>query len=58
MPMFFWVFIDTIMVFSKNFQNVGEGPNPLIGSVTLPNQVDTFEKQFQDELAKQRAEAR
>ncbi len=36
----------------------GQGPNPFIDPTTLPNHVDTYEKQFQEELAKQRAEAR
>ena len=36
----------------------GQGPNPFIDATTLPSHVDTYEKQFQEELAKQRAEAR
>ena len=36
----------------------GQGSNPFIDETTLPNHVDTYEKQFQEELAKQRAEAR
>ena len=36
----------------------GQGPNPFIDATTLPTHVDTYEKQFQEELAKQRAEAR
>ena len=35
----------------------GQGSNPFIDATTLPNHVDTYEKQFQDELAKQTAAA-
>ena len=42
----------------EKLAKVGQGPNPFIDPTTLPNHVDTYEKQFQDELAKQRAEAR
>jgi metallo-beta-lactamase class B len=37
---------------------VGQGANPFIDATTLPNHVDVYDKQFQEELAKQRAEAR
>jgi metallo-beta-lactamase class B len=36
----------------------GQGSNPFIDQTTLPNHVDTYEKQFQDELARQTAKAR
>jgi len=42
----------------EKLSKVGEGPNPLIDPEPLPNHADKFEKQFQDELAKQRMEAR
>ena len=58
MTTFFWVLMDTIEVFSKSFHKVGEGANPLTDPTTTRNHVDTFERQFQDELVKQRAEAR
>jgi metallo-beta-lactamase class B len=31
----------------------GQGSNPFVDETTLPNHVDTYEKQFHDELAKQ-----
>ena len=37
---------------------IGGASNPFIDTTTLPNHVDVYEQQFQDELAKQRAEAR
>jgi metallo-beta-lactamase class B len=36
----------------------GQGSNPFIDETTLPNHVATYEKQFQDELAKQTANPR
>ena len=41
----------------EKLAKLGQGPNPFIDPTTLPNHVDTYEKQFQEELAKQRAEA-
>jgi metallo-beta-lactamase class B len=35
----------------------GPGVNPFIDATTLPHHVDTYEKQFQDELAKQSVKA-
>jgi metallo-beta-lactamase class B len=37
---------------------LGKGPNPFIDPTTLPRHVDAYEKEYQDELAKQRAAAR
>jgi metallo-beta-lactamase class B len=36
----------------------GQGPNPFIDETTLPKHVNTYEKQFQEELVKQRPPAR
>lgn len=36
----------------------GQGSNPFIDETTLPNHVETYEKQFQEELAKQTTDAR
>jgi metallo-beta-lactamase class B len=42
----------------EKLAKVGKGPNPFIDATTLPNHVDLYEKQFQEELAKQRAAAK
>ena len=36
----------------------GKGPNPFIDATTLPKHVDAYEKEYIDELAKQRAAAK
>jgi hypothetical protein len=43
---------------TEKLAKVGKGPNPFIDATTLPNHVAAYEKEFQDELAKQRAAAR
>ncbi len=37
---------------------VGKGANPFIDAMTLPRHVDAYEKEFQEELAKQQAAAK
>jgi metallo-beta-lactamase class B len=46
-----WALLDKLA-------KVGQGANPFIDATTLPNHVDVYDKQFREELAKQRAEAR
>ena len=36
---------------------VGKGPNPFIDATTLPRHVEAYEKEFQEEVAKQPAAA-
>ena len=42
----------------EKLAKLGRDPNPFIDPTTLPNHLDVYEKQFQEELAKQRAGAR
>ncbi len=42
----------------EKLAKAGKSPNPFIDATTLPNHIDKYEKDFQEELAKQRAAAK